>query len=334
MKKSIFVIVALLLGVRINAQTSIITHVLEGSKCTHESVYMPSGEVLTIEGLKSKSYPIKLKPTETYVISEPINISCFNDMGINYRYYVAKNNNHTMTIDLLNMNDEIFATYELTGTINTSTKTIGGYFSDLNFEEPIVKVKFRLTGAYSATEYANINEFQIYGTKIDWNSRSVYLLDPEVAKSDVILRWISVDDAIKYDVVYNDDLTTNTISMTPNDSLIQTIELTDLSLDCDYTYQIVAYNESGEKITSTKSVFETTGIEKTQKKANDYSIKVEDGLIVITCEKISNFLVYNINGVAIVDNKKLTTGENQINLANGMYLIKIDNDNGRVIVVK
>ncbi len=334
MKKSIFVIVALLLGVRINAQTSIITHVLEGSKCTHEFVYMPSGEVLTIEGLKSKSYPIKLKPSETYVISEPINISCFKNMGINYRYYVAKNNNHTMTIDLLNMNDEIFATYELTGTINTSTKTIGGYFSDLNFEEPIVKVKFRLTGAYSATEYANINEFQIYGTKIDWNSRSVYLLDPEVTKSDVILRWISVDDAVKYDVVYNDDLTTNIISMIPNDSLIQTIELTDLSLDCDYTYQIVAYNESGEKITSTKSVFETTGIEKIQKEANDYSIKVEDGLIVITCEKISNFSVYNINGVAIVDNKKLTTGENQINLANGMYLIKIENDNGRVIVVK
>lgn len=334
MKKSLFVILVLLFGLITNTKAAIITHILEGTKCTHELVYMPSGEVLTAEGLKSKSYPIKLKPSETYVISEPINVSCFKDMGINYRYYVAKTNNHTMTIDLLDMNDDVFATYELTGSINSSTKTIGGYFSNLNFEEPVIRVKYRLTGAYSATEYANINEFQIYGTQIDWDSRNVYLLEPEVTKNNVVLRWISVDDAVKYEVMYSDDLYANTISMTPTDSIIQTIELADLALECNYNYQIVAYNETGDKITSTKAVFETTGIENVQQRDEDYILEVADGLIVITCQEISSVSIYNFNGVAIIDNQKLTTGKNQINLANGMYLIKIDNDNGRVIVVK
>lgn len=336
MKKTFLGVVMLLLGITTSAQNHIITHVLAGLKCTHELIYMPSGVVVTADGLKTKSYPIKLKPSETYVISEPINISSFKDMGVNYRYYVAKTNNHTMTIDLLNINDEVFASYELIGDINTSTKTIGGYFSALNFEEPIIKVKFRLTGAYTATEYANIDEFQLYGMKKEWNNRSIYLLTPIISKNIATIRWVSVDDAVKYDIIYKDEeyATSNTITITPSDSIIQTIELLDLSMERNYTYQIVAYNEFDEIITSPKSIFETTGIENINSSSDDINIKVVEGGVIVTTHNATDISVYNINGVAIIDDKKLTTGENKINLADGMYLLKPKDDEGKIIVVK
>ena len=336
MKKIIFIVLLCLFSSKISNAQNFITHILSGEKCTHTWYYMPKGDTLTIDGLKDKSYPIKLKPSETYIISEPINISCFKNIGVDYRYYVATNRNHTLSVDLLNLNEDVFATYELSGTINTSTKTIGGYFTGLNFDEPVIKIKFRLTGAYSESEFANINEFQLYGTKKEWKERSIHLLDPIISSNNVKLNWVTVDDAVKYDVIYKKDNTTSstTISITAIDSLIQTVELNDLPTQCNYIYQVVAYNENGEKLTSDKSAFETTGISEIYNDTNDYNIECANGKLFITTKNnTSSISIYNIQGVAIIENKKLTTGSNVIDLTDGMYVIKINNK-GQIILVQ
>ena len=133
------------------------------SSVTHQWVYMPSGEVVTQQGLQNKQYPLVKMPSETYVESEYIDIEgC--DLGLTIRHYVSTKKTHPIKIDLIDENGGVLYSFVNEGAeVNTSTMTMAGE-ALIGVVDGAKKAKIRalLSDAYSDAEAIDIMELELY----------------------------------------------------------------------------------------------------------------------------------------------------------------------------
>lgn len=135
---------------------------------THSWTYQPSGDVVTRDGLKNKSYPIMLRPSELYLISEPIDVSNYENIEMRVIYYVATTGTHPIKMELIGEDGEIlFADVETSPSLNISTMTIGHLVAVTATDLSKVRIKLSLSNSYSDTEKINIEEFEIYGDALN-----------------------------------------------------------------------------------------------------------------------------------------------------------------------
>ncbi len=130
---------------------------------THQWVYMPSGEIVTQQGLQNKQYSLIKLPSETCLESEFIAIEgC--DMGLTVRHYVSTKRTHPIKIELVDeANDVLYSFVNEGADVNTSTMTsaadvaigvLGGARK--------VKIRASLSDAYNDTEAIDILELELY----------------------------------------------------------------------------------------------------------------------------------------------------------------------------
>lgn len=131
---------------------------------THNWTYQPSGDVVTRDGMKNKVYPLTLQPSETYLISEPIDLSGYENIEMRVTYYVATTGTHPLKMELIGVDGEVlFSDVESKPSLNTSTMSIGHSVSVAETELSTVRIKLSLSNSYSDAEKINIEEFEIYG---------------------------------------------------------------------------------------------------------------------------------------------------------------------------
>ena len=133
------------------------------SLVTHQWEYLPSGEIVSQNGLKNKQYPLTILPNEKFIQSEYINIDgC--DLGFTARYYVATKSTHALKFELVNENGKVVYSYSNEEPqLNESTMTIGDA-AEFGIIEGTTKVRIRLSlsDAYSADEAIFIDQFELY----------------------------------------------------------------------------------------------------------------------------------------------------------------------------
>lgn len=133
------------------------------SSVTHQWEYMPSGEIITQQGLKNKQYPLTILPNVKYVQSELFNIEgC--DMAFTARYYVATKSTHALKFELVNENDGVIYSYTNEDPqLNETTMTIGDV-AEIGIIDGATKARIRisLSDAYSADEAIFIDELELY----------------------------------------------------------------------------------------------------------------------------------------------------------------------------
>ena len=133
------------------------------SSVTHQWEYMPSGDAVTQQGLKSKQYPLMQLPDVKYMQSELINIEgC--DMGLRVRYYVSTKSTHAIKVELVDEKDAII--YSFTNEdpqLNESTMSIGD-LAEIGIIDGATKARIRvsLSDAYSADEAIHVDEIELY----------------------------------------------------------------------------------------------------------------------------------------------------------------------------
>jgi hypothetical protein len=130
---------------------------------THQWVYMPSGEIVTQQGLQNKQYPLQKLPSETYLESELIAIEgC--DLGLTVRHYVSTKRTHPIKIELIDETNDVLYSFVNEGAeVNTSTMTTATDVA-IGVLEGASKAKIRasLSDAYSDAEAIDILELELY----------------------------------------------------------------------------------------------------------------------------------------------------------------------------
>lgn len=133
------------------------------SSVTHQWVYMPSGEVVTQQGLQNKQYPLVKMPSETYVESEYIDIEgC--DLGLIIRHYVSTKKTHPIKIDLIDENGGVLYSFVNNGAeVNALTMTMAGEaMIGIIVGAKKAKIRASLSDAYSDAEAIDIMELELY----------------------------------------------------------------------------------------------------------------------------------------------------------------------------
>lgn len=129
---------------------------------THQWEYMPSGEAVTQQGLKSKQYPLTLLPSATYMQSEPINIEgC--DLGLTVRYNVTSSSNHAVKVELVDEAGNVVYSH-FNEDINITLQLSVGEEFVIGEIPGVKKAKLRvsLSDAYDADEAINLIELELY----------------------------------------------------------------------------------------------------------------------------------------------------------------------------
>ena len=162
---------------------------------THQWVYVPSGEIVTQQGLQNKQYPLQKLPSETYLESELIAIEgC--DLGLTVRHYVSTKRTHPIKIELVDETNDVLYSFVNEGAeINTSTMTTAADVA-IGVLDRARKAKIRasLSDAYSDAEAIDILELELYsknGSGVDEvESQSVkVMVEPQqlIIESDIAL---------------------------------------------------------------------------------------------------------------------------------------------------
>lgn len=163
MKRVLFILMALMCLVQLNASNTRLSILRKSSSVTHQWVYMPSSEIMTQQGLKNNQYTLTKLPTETFIESEFITIDgC--DLEMSVRYYVATKSTHSIKIELIDESGNVAYSFENeTPKVNTSTMTVGDV-ATIGILEDVKRVKIRLSlsKAYNETEAIDIDELELY----------------------------------------------------------------------------------------------------------------------------------------------------------------------------
>lgn len=133
------------------------------SSVTHNWQYMPSGDVVTQQGIKEKQYALVLSPEVTYLLSDFINIGgC--DMGMSIRYYVSTTNTHPIKFELVDeFENVVYSFVNDSPQLNMSTMTIGDR-ADIGIIEGVetARIRVSLSDAYNNNEAIYIDELELY----------------------------------------------------------------------------------------------------------------------------------------------------------------------------
>lgn len=178
----------------LQAQNARLSILRPSGSVTHQWVYMPSGEIVTQQGLQNKQYPLQKLPSETYLESEFIAIEgC--DLGLTVRHYVSTKRTHPIKIELVDeMNDVLYSFINEGADVNISTMTSAADLA-IGVLEDAKKIKIRasLSDAYSDAEAIDIMELELYskngGGVEDVESQLVkVVVEPQqlIIQSDVV----------------------------------------------------------------------------------------------------------------------------------------------------
>lgn len=148
---------------QINATNTRLSILRKMSSVTHQWTYMPSGEIMTQQGLKNNQYTLTQLPIETFIESEFITIAgC--DLEMSVRYYVATKSTHSIKIELIDDSGNVVYSFEKEKPeINTSTMTVGEVIP-IGIIDTADKVRIRLSlsKAYNESEAINVDELELY----------------------------------------------------------------------------------------------------------------------------------------------------------------------------
>lgn len=146
----------------LNALNTRLSILRQSGSVTHQWKYMPTGEEVTQQGLKSKQYPLVLLPSATYIESEMINIEgCDLEMSISY--FVATSDTHSVKVELIDENDCVIYSY-YNEDFQASSQLSGGATMTIGILPNAKKAKIRvsLSDAYNNNEAINVKELQLY----------------------------------------------------------------------------------------------------------------------------------------------------------------------------
>lgn len=329
--------VAMLLGNLTSAADNIMITSINTRKVAHEWLYMPASTAATASGFSNNEYPLTLKPEENYLISEPIRIAGYKSVNIDCRYYVGIIRNHPVAIDFVDMAGNTVYTSELNGTVNQSTMTIGGSLSGITSDTPVVMIKLRLCNAYNSSEYANINELQVYGEPIEWSKREIITLPHETTSNGIKLNWVTIADTERYEVTYTDEELTESptsLTVTPTENApFHSVEINGIELNKNYTYTITAYHATENPIVSSRNTFIiTAATEKLSVDDNENPLVcTSPQQITINSKTESVASLYSITGIKVKE-ATVNCGTNTIDIPSGIYILAMP-DYKSVIVV-
>lgn len=134
----------------------------QSGSVTHQWQYMPSGDTITQQGIKSKQYPITLLPTATYIESEFIAIEgCDLEMTISYN--VATADTHSAKVELIDENGNTIYSF-VNEEFQASSQLTGGEIITIGVLQESTKAKIRvsLSEAYNSNEAINITALELY----------------------------------------------------------------------------------------------------------------------------------------------------------------------------
>lgn len=322
----LFFSATLLLGNFTSAAENVMITSINTRKISHEWQYMPALTVTSAAGFSNNEYPLTLKPEENYLISEPIRIAGYKSVNIDCRYYVGTTRNHPVAIEFIDMAGNTVYSSELDGNINQSTMTIGSSISGITSDSPIVNIKLRLSNAYNSSEYANINELQVYGEPLEWSKREITVLPYEITGNGVKLNWVTVADTEKYEVTYIDDeqsASPTTLTITQNeDAPFHSVEIKGIEANKNYTYSITAYHPTENSLVSSRNKFMATAATEKLTIDNDGvpAIHILPQQLIIKSAIESVASLYSITGIKV---KEITIcyGTNTIAIPSGMYIL-------------
>lgn len=295
-------------------------------KISHEWQYMPALTATSASGFSNNEYPLTLKPEEKYLISEPIRIAGYKSVNIDCRYYVGTTRNHPIAIEFVDMAGNTVYSSELDGNINQSTMTIGSSISGITCDCPIVNIKLRLSNAYNSSEYANINELQVYGEPLEWSKREITVLPYEITGKVVKLNWVTVADAEKYEVTYIDEeqsISPNTLTITQDEDVpFHSVEIKGIEANKNYTYTITAYHQAENPLVSSRNKFmATASTENLSIDNNDVpAIHISSQQFTIKSDTESIASLYSITGIKVKETT-INYGTNTIAIPSGMYIL-------------
>lgn len=177
----------------LQAQNARLSILRPSGSVTHQWVYMPSGEIVTQQGLQNKQYPLFKLPSETYLESELIAIEgC--DLGLTVRHYVSTKRTHPIKIELVDeTNDVLYSFVNEDAEVNTSTMTTATDVA-IGVLEGASKAKIRasLSDAYSDAEAIDILELELYSK----NGSGVEEIESRIVKVTAELQHLIIESDI------------------------------------------------------------------------------------------------------------------------------------------
>ena len=177
----------------LQAQNARLSILRPSGSVTHQWVYMPSGEIVTQQGLQNKQYPLFKLPSETYLESELIAIEgC--DLGLTVRHYVSTKRTHPIKIELVDETNDVLYSFVNEGAeVNTSTMTTATDVA-IGVLEGASKAKIRasLSDAYSDAEAIDILELELYSK----NGSGVEEIESRIVKVTAELQHLIIESDI------------------------------------------------------------------------------------------------------------------------------------------
>ena len=165
MKHILFVIIAAVSLLQVDAQNVRLTWLRTTKSPTNSWIYMPSGDSVTYSGLKSKMYPLK-QPDDgaTYLESEFIGvIDC--DMTMDISYYTTTSTTKSIKIELIDKKENVVYSF-VNNNFKVGSSLMAAETIKIGVLENVSAVKIRLSLSKSnkSTEAINVEELQLYST--------------------------------------------------------------------------------------------------------------------------------------------------------------------------
>ena len=165
MKRILFVLIAVVCLLHVDAQNVRLTWLRTTKAPTNSWIYMPSGDRVIYTELGSQKYP--LKQTEdgaTYIESEFIGvIDC--DMTMDISYYTTTSTTKSIKIEMIDRQDNVVYSF-VNNDFNVGSSLMAAETIKIGVLENVSAVKIRLSLSKSnkTTEAINVEELQLYST--------------------------------------------------------------------------------------------------------------------------------------------------------------------------
>ena len=165
MKHILFVLIAAVSLLQVDAQNMWLTWLRTNKAPTHSWIYMPSGDRVIYTELGSKKYP--LKQTEdgaTYIESDFIGvIDC--DMTMDISYYTTTSTTKSIKIEMIDRQENVVYSF-VNNNFKVGSSLMAAETIKIGVLENVSAVKIRLSLSKSnkTTEAINVEELQLYST--------------------------------------------------------------------------------------------------------------------------------------------------------------------------
>lgn len=165
MKHILFVLIAAVSLLQVDAQNMWLTWLRTSKAPTHSWIYMPSGDSVTYTELGSQKYPLKhTEDGATYIESDFIGvIDC--DMTMDISYYTTTSTTKSIKIEMIDRQDNVVYSF-VNNDFNVGSSLMAAETIKIGVLENVSAVKIRLSLSKSnkSTEAINIEELQLYST--------------------------------------------------------------------------------------------------------------------------------------------------------------------------